>query len=89
MKKYNISEFDTGGLLRVLHDHQRSDRHNDRLYLTKMSNGEFEKSIPTKASLLREFYIKVLKELYSFPYKNDVLDENLNLLLKVNSSAQR
>lgn len=89
MKKYNIKDYDAGGLLKVVHDQDRSDRHDDRLYFTKMSNGEFEKSIPTKASLLREFYIKVLKELYSFPYKNDVLDENLNLLVKVNSEAQR
>ncbi|MBD5405590.1 hypothetical protein HDR59_03520 [bacterium] len=86
MKKYNIKAYDVGGLLEVLSILLENE---NKLYFTKMSNEEFEKSMPKKASLLKNFYINVLKELNSFPYKNDVLDENLNLLVKVNSEAQR
>lgn len=86
MKKYNIKPHEVGGLIQIL-SITLDDK--EKLYFTKISNEEFEKSIPQDSSLLREFYINVLKEINLFPYKNDVLDENLNLLLKVNSKAQR
>ncbi|MGN0929956.1 MAG: hypothetical protein ACI4N3_04925 [Alphaproteobacteria bacterium] len=54
-----------------------------------MSNEEFEKSIQAKDADLRKIYTKVIREVGHFPYKNDVLDENLNLLVKVNNENQR
>ncbi len=89
MKKYNIKDYEVGGLLPVLNDHTRSDRDDNRLYFTAVSNEEWDTYLPENEVELRNFYMKVFRELNLFPYKNDVLDENLNLLVKVNSKAQR
>ena len=58
MKKYNIKAYVVGGLLEILSIPLENE---NKLYFTKMSNEEFEKSMPKKASLLKNFYINVLK----------------------------